>query len=476
MKEPTSDQTVSEDKGLSSRHIAMIALGGVIGAGLFVGSSAAIAKAGPGIALVFVAVGFLIMAIMRMLGEIVVSDPGRGSFVEYIRLAHGDRIGFASGWLYWFFWVVVIGSEAIAGAMMLRDWIHLPVWVLSVLLIISMKLVNFFAPKIFGECEFWLSSIKVFTIVAFILLALLYVLHVFGHGVPVHENLFGRRGLFPNGIVPLLALVPTVLFTMMGSEISTVAAAETSDPGGNVSRVTRTLGLRIMMFYVSSICLITMIVPWWSLYPGKSPFVAVLKVMGVPGAALIMQIAILSAVLSCLNSSMYITSRILTELAIQGDAPAFLVRSAPDKAPRMAITISSIAGLLVAFSSIFAPSEIFGFLLNCSGGLILLTYALISTSYIVLRGRSKRAGTSEHFTMMLYPYLSIASLIAIILVFVAMLINPGERETAFASLGTAVVCYLMACNFASRLAPVAISEPVVTEEETKDEESKDGNA
>ncbi|WP_077396566.1 amino acid permease [Bombella intestini] len=472
MKEPTTDQTLSEDKGLSSRHIAMIALGGVIGAGLFVGSSAAIAKAGPGIALVFVAVGFLIMAIMRMLGEIVVSDPGRGSFVEYIRLAHGDRIGFASGWLYWFFWVVVIGSEAIAGAMMLRDWIHLPVWLLAVVLILCMKLVNFFAPKIFGECEFWLSSVKVFTIVAFILLSLLFVLHVFGPGVPVHHNLFGQRGLFPNGVVPLLALVPTVLFTMMGSEISTVAASETSDPGENVSRVTRTLGLRIMMFYVSSICLITMIVPWWTLYPGKSPFVAVLKIMGVPGAALIMQIAILSAVLSCLNSSMYITSRILTELAIQGDAPAFLVRTSPDKAPRMAITISSGAGLLVAFSSIFAPSEIFGFLLNCSGGLILLTYALISTTYIVLRGRSKRAGTSKHFALPLFPYFSILCLAAIVLVFVAMLINPAERETAFASLGTAVVCYLMACNFASRLAPVATTEEPASTEEQADKEGE----
>lgn len=451
MKKFNGNAPPSAGKGLTSRHIAMIALGGVIGAGLFVGVSSAIAKTGPGIALIFVGVGCLIMAIMRMLGEMVISNPGRGSFVEYIRLAHGDRIGFSAGWLYWFFWVVVIGSEAIAGAMILQDWINLPIWVLAVAVIIIMKIVNFCAPKVFGECEFWLSSIKVFTIVAFIVLSALYVFHAFGPGIDGMKNLLGHGGFLPKGATTLLSLVPTVLFTMMGSEISTVAAAESSDPSENVARVTRSLGLRITLFYVTSVCLMMMVIPWTNMHAGRSPFVAALQIMGVPGAAFIMRIAILSAVLSCLNSSMYITSRILTELAAQGDAPKFLVRSSMDRAPRMAITISSITGLLVAFSSILSPDTIFAFLLNCSGALILLTYALIATSYIALRGRSHKEGTSKHFTMLFFPYGSIAALLGIVLVFVAMLVNPEERMTALASLGTALVCYIMAWIFASRL-------------------------
>ncbi|NHO52905.1 amino acid permease [Acetobacter estunensis] len=451
MSERNSTSAVPSPSGLRNRHIAMIALGGTIGAGLFVGSSAAIAATGPAILLGFLLVGLLIIMIMRMLGEMVVADPGRGSFVEYIRAAHGDRIGFTSGWLYWFFWVVVLGSEAIAGALLLQDWINAPAWVLAVGLVVAMKIVNFFAPRIFGECEFWLSSIKVFTIVAFVVLGILYVLHVFGPGVPVAQNVLHHGGIFPHGVIALLSIIPTILFTMMGSEIATVAAAESSEPGKNVARVTRSLGVRITLFYVAAVGLILMILPWTAIVPGKSPFVAAMVAMGIPGAAFIMRIAVLSAVLSCLNSSMYITSRILTELADQGDAPAFLTRASVNEAPRMAITVSSVAGMLVAFSSILAPQTIFAFLLSCSGGLILLIYCLIATSYIVVRNAARRAGTEKaDFSLPFFPLCNYITIGGVVLVFLAMLANPSERMTALASLGTAVVCYGLATIFSRK--------------------------
>lgn len=451
MSEQNSTSAVPSPSGLRNRHIAMIALGGTIGAGLFVGSSAAIAATGPAILLGFLLVGLLIIMIMRMLGEMVVADPGRGSFVEYIRAAHGDRIGFTSGWLYWFFWVVVLGSEAIAGALLLQDWINAPAWVLAVGLVVAMKIVNFFAPRIFGECEFWLSSIKVFTIVAFVVLGILYVLHVFGPGVPVAQNVLHHGGIFPHGVIALLSIIPTILFTMMGSEIATVAAAESSEPGKNVARVTRSLGVRITLFYVAAVGLILMILPWTAIVPGKSPFVAAMVAMGIPGAAFIMRIAVLSAVLSCLNSSMYITSRILTELADQGDAPAFLTRASVNEAPRMAITVSSVAGMLVAFSSILAPQTIFAFLLSCSGGLILLIYCLIATSYIVVRNAARRVGTEKaDFSLPFFPLCNYITIGGVVLVFLAMLANPSERMTALASLGTAVVCYGLATIFSRK--------------------------
>ncbi|MBV1837542.1 amino acid permease [Acetobacter estunensis] len=451
MPEQNSTSAVPSPSGLRNRHIAMIALGGTIGAGLFVGSSAAIAATGPAILLGFLLVGLLIIMIMRMLGEMVVADPGRGSFVEYIRAAHGDRIGFTSGWLYWFFWVVVLGSEAIAGALLLQDWINAPAWVLAVGLVVAMKIVNFFAPRIFGECEFWLSSIKVFTIVAFVVLGILYVLHVFGPGVPVAQNVLHHGGIFPHGVIALLSIIPTILFTMMGSEIATVAAAESSEPGKNVARVTRSLGVRITLFYVAAVGLILMILPWTAIVPGKSPFVAAMVAMGIPGAAFIMRIAVLSAVLSCLNSSMYITSRILTELADQGDAPAFLTRASVNEAPRMAITVSSVAGMLVAFSSILAPQTIFAFLLSCSGGLILLIYCLIATSYIVVRNAARRIGTEKaDFSLPFFPLCNYITIGGVVLVFLAMLANPSERMTALASLGTAVVCYGLATIFSRK--------------------------
>lgn len=420
----------------------MIALGGTIGAGLFVGSSAAIASTGPSILFGFLLVGLLVILIMRMLGEMVTANPGRGSFVEYIRAAHGNRMGFTAGWLYWFFWIVVLGSEAIAGALLLQDWIGAPAWVLAVGLIVVLKIVNFFAPRVFGECEFWLSSVKVFTIVAFTVLALLHVFHLFGPGVPVARNVFGHGGIFPHGVIALLSVIPTVLFTMMGSEIATVAAAESSEPGKNIARVTRSLGMRITLFYVAAVSLILMVVPWSDIVPGKSPFVAAMQVMGVPGATMIMRIAVLTAVLSCLNSSMYITSRILTELAQRGDAPAALRRNSVDDAPRPAIVISSIAGTLVAFSSIYAPQTIFAFLLSCSGGLILLIYSLIATSYIVARKAARQKGAErENFTLPLFPLCNYLTICGVILVFGAMLTTPSDRMTALASLGTSVACY-----------------------------------
>lgn len=267
MAQAKTAQPVKSGAGLRNRHIAMIALGGTIGAGLFVGSSAAIVATGPAVLLAYLGVGALVMLVMRMLGEMVVNNPRQGSFVAYIRIAHGDRIGFTAGWLYWFFWVVVLGSEAIAGAILLQDWVNLPVWLLALIQLAVLKAINFAAPRVFGECEFWLSGVKVFSILAFVGLSLLYVLHVFGPGVSVRDNLVGHGGLVPHGLLTVLSIVPTILFSMMGAEIATVAAAESSESEKSIDRVTRSLGLRVTLFYVLAVGMILIVVPWDTIIP-----------------------------------------------------------------------------------------------------------------------------------------------------------------------------------------------------------------
>ncbi|PYD70868.1 amino acid permease [Komagataeibacter swingsii] len=421
---------------LKQRHIIMIALGGAIGAGLFVGSSAAIAAAGPAALLAFVAVGLLVMLVMRMLGEMVTASPGKGSFVEYIRMAHGNGAAFTTGWLYWFFWLVALGSEAIAGAILLHDWINLPVWLLATALIVALNLINLAAVHIFGECEFWLSLVKVVSIVLFIGAGTLYVAHVFGPGVPVTRNVLGHGGLFPHGATAMISIIPTVLFTMIGSEIATVAAGESAEPARNVAHVTRSLGTRITLFYSLSIALILMIVPWTDIVSGHSPFVAAMQAMGIPGAATCMQVVVLTAVLSCMNSSLYITSRILAELARHGDAPALLQRYGRQHTPVNAIMANSLAGGVVAFSSILAPGTVFAFLLSCSGGVILLVYSLIVTSYMVLRRQASAAVRQSFFRLPFFPAINMATLGGVTVIFVAMLVNDTQRMTAMASLGT----------------------------------------
>lgn len=427
---------MKKTEGLKNRHISMIALGGAIGAGLFVGSGSAIASAGPSVILGFLFVGLLVVSVMRMLGEIVTADPGRGSFIEYLRMVFGDRVGFTTGWLYWFFWVVVMGSEAIAGAILIKPIVNIPIWEISISLIICINAINFCAPRIFGECEFWLSGIKVFSIIIFVICALLYILGFIGEGASPIDNLLNHNGIFPNGVLAMFSLMPTILFTMMGSEIATVAAAESEEPAKNIARVTRGIGVRITVFYVCSITTILLCVPWTNISSGISPFLIALNKIGVPYAGKLMQISILSAVLSCLNSSMYITSRTLTELSDKGDAPNFLKRASYAQSPKMAILFSSLAGIAVAFTSIISPETAFAFLLSCSGGVMILVYMMIVIAYLILKPNfCKKTGYNK-----IVAYTSFLYMVAIV---VCMIIDKNERNTIFATFLTALLCFFI---------------------------------
>ncbi|NVN43991.1 amino acid permease [Asaia siamensis] len=416
---------------LKDRHIAMIALGGVIGAGLFIGSSAAIAAAGPAILLTYLGTGLLVVIVIRMLGEMLLARPGIGTFIDCIRTAHGNWAGFLSGWLYWLFWVVTIGAEAIGGAIAMQDWVNLPVWVLAPFLIIAVNLINLVSVRVFGECEFWLSLIKVATIIAFCALGLLSLSHFVGPHPKIIHNVFNHDGLFPHGWGAILATVPTVLFSMIGSESATVAAAESENAEENLARVTRTIGVRVTLFYLLSVVLILTLVPWTSIEPGYSPFVTVMRHIGVPGAATLMQIVVFTAILSCLNSSIYITSRTLLGLAELHDAPKWFATLSRSHVPQRAVTFSSLIGLVVAFCSILSPKLIFAFLLGATGAVMLLIYGLIVSSHRVFRLADPQ---NRVFTLPFGTVLNLGTLAAIGLVVIAMLVQADGRQTIIASL------------------------------------------
>lgn len=421
---------------LKDRHIAMIALGGAIGAGLFVGSSSAFALAGPGVLLAYVVTGLLVVFVMRLLGELVLARPTRGTFVDCVRDSLGGWPAFLAGWLYWLFWVVVIGAEAIAGAILLQDWVALPVWVLAPGLIVLVNLVNLVSVDLFGECEFWLSGIKVCCILGFVALGILALGHLVGPHPAVRENLLGHGGFLPHGIGAVLATIPTVLFSMVGTEAATVAAAESADARENLARVTRRVGVRVTLFYFISAALILVLVPWTAIRPGHSPFVTAMEALSIPGAALALQIVVFSAVLSCLNSSIYITSRTLAGLAEAGDAPRYFMALNRRGVPQRAVTGCCMIGLLVAFSSILSPGGVFSFILSATGALILLVYALIVMAHFRAKGRNP---ADPSFTLPLGRGVDGAVVVLIATVLVVMLALPTQRETALASLGSAVV-------------------------------------
>jgi GABA permease len=274
--------------GLSQRQLNMIALGGVIGAGLFVGSGVIIGETGPGAFITYALCGVLVVLVMRMLGEMATANPSTGSFADYARQALGGWAGFSVGWLYWYFWVVVVGFEAIAGGAVLSYWIDAPLWLLSGVLMVAMTATNLFSVAAFGEFEFWFAGVKVAAIVAFLTLGSLFVFGLWPrHGLDF-SNLTAHGGFFPHGVGTVFGAISVVISAMVGAEVATIAAAETANPERAVARATKSVVVRIVIFYLGSVFLLAVIVPWNAERPGVSPYVAALTEMGIPAAGHIM--------------------------------------------------------------------------------------------------------------------------------------------------------------------------------------------
>jgi GABA permease len=412
-------------RGLSQRQLNMIALGGVIGAGLFVGSGVIIGETGPGAFITYAVCGALVVLVMRMLGEMATANPSTGSFADYARQALGGWAGFSVGWLYWYFWVVVVGFEAIAGGAVLSYWINAPLWLLSLILMVGMTATNLVSVAAFGEFEFWFAGIKVAAIVVFLGLGSLFVLGAWPRHSIDFSNLTAHGGFFPHGVGTVFGAVSVVISAMVGAEVATIAAAETADPERAVARATKSVVVRIVIFYLGSVFLLAVIVPWNAHKPGISPYVAALREMGIPAAGHIMNAVVLTAVLSCLNSGLYTASRMLFVLAARHEAPVELVKVGRRGVPYVAIVCSSIVGFLCVVMAWIAPGAVFVFLLKSSGSLVLSVYLLIALSQIVLRRRTPPA--QLRVKMWLFPGLSVLTLVAIVGVLVLMAVDPRAR-------------------------------------------------
>lgn len=427
-------------KSLQSRHVTMITIGGIIGAGLFVGSSAAIAAIGPAAILAYVLAGLVVMMVMRMLSEMAAAAPGLGSFTEYIRLGLGNWAGFVSGWLYWYNWLIVLAIEAVAGAHLLQQWIASPVWVLMLLLLLMFTTVNLLSSRAFGEFEFWFASIKVAAIIAFILIAGAYALGLTSPSGPTFTNLVAHGGFAPFGWLAVLAGTTTVFFSMVGAETATIAAAESSESNRVISRMTTTIIIRILLFYVLSVLLIVAVVPWTAIHPGDSPFAQALTRTHVPAAGTIMNAIVLTAVLSCLNAGMFVSSRVLFVLAARGDAPQWIVALNARQVPARAIVLGSSVGFLAVLISIFSPDRLFAFLVNASGAIMIVVYLLTCFAHLRLRRQLERSDPPR-LTLRVpwFPWLSWATVLAMAGVLVAMAINAELSSQLFSSLFACVV-------------------------------------
>jgi GABA permease len=419
---------------LKQRHMTMIALGGVIGAGLFVGSGVVIKAAGPAAVVSFVITGLLLVLVMRMLGEMAVALPAVGSFYEYARLAWSDRpaigelAGFLTGWMYWYFWVIVVALEAIAGAGLVRFWLpNEPTWAISLALLVSLTLTNLVSVKSFGEFEFWLASIKVAAIVVFLVVAGVYVLGLWPGVAPKIANLWAHGGFAPNGILPVLTGAVAATGFYFGAEIVAIAAAEAVEPARAVAQATNSVITRVLLFYVGSILLVVCLVPWNSTAI-STPYVSALSAMRIPAAAQIMNAVVLTAVLSALNSGLYASSRMLFALTQRGDAPKGLAKLSRNGVPSRAILLGTLFGYGAVIMSFVSPDTIFAFLVNSYGTVAIFVYVLIAVSQLRLRARLEREDPARLLVKMWgYPYLTYVAIAGMLGIVLAMAFIPEQR-------------------------------------------------
>jgi GABA permease len=445
---------------LKQRHMTMIALGGVIGAGLFVGSGVVIKSAGPAAVISFMLTGLLVVLVMRMLGEMAVALPAVGSFYEYARLAWSDRprlgelAGFFTGWMYWYFWVIVVALETVAGAGLVRFWLpSAPGWFVSLVLLLLLTLTNLISVRSYGEFEFWFASIKVASIVGFLILAGMYVLGLWpGVGLGV-ANLTAHGGFAPNGVLPILTGAVAATGFYFGAEIVTIAAAEATEPAKAVARATNSVISRALLFYVGSIFLVVCLVPWNSAAIA-TPYVSALSAMGIPAAAQIMNAVVLTAVLSALNSGLYASSRMLFALTRRGDAPQGLARLNRNGVPSRAILLGTLFGYAAVVMSYVSPDTVFAFLVNSYGTVAIFVYVLIALSELRLRARLEREDPARlRVRMWAYPYLTYVAIAGMLGILLAMAFIPEQRTPlifGLASLGILLLGFCARMRFGQK--------------------------
>ncbi|MGE7760062.1 amino acid permease [Peribacillus sp. NPDC097895] len=414
-------QTNELKHGLKTRHVTMISIGGVIGAGLFIGSGTIIGSAGPGAILSYIIAGLMIVLIMRMLGEMAVVNPDSGSFSTYAHQAFGPWAGYTIGWLYWFNWVIIIAIETTLLGSMVHDWFPaIPMWVASLSFPILMTITNIYSVKAYGEFEYWLAFIKVSAIVIFLILGAAMIFgFVPGFDSPGLSNISGD-GFFPNGFLPVLLSVIFITFSLSGSEVAAIAAGESENPEKNIIRAINAVVWRLLLFFVGSVAVLVIVIPQGAEDLLKTPYASVFDMAGLPAAGQVMNIVIFTSLLSVLNSGLYTSSRMLYSLSKKGDAPKILSRVNKRGIPIWALMASVFFSYVCTTFKFVSPDKLFAFLANSSGGVTMIMYIFIAFSHLYLRKKTEKEnpGTLK-VKMWLFPYLTYATIAMLFIIFVA---------------------------------------------------------
>ncbi|MDL9946498.1 amino acid permease [Gordonia sp. ABSL11-1] len=421
---PTSYDTSAlahEDEGyhksLKPRQIQMIAIGGAIGTGLFMGAGSRLHDAGPGLFIVYAICGIFVFFILRALGELVLHRPSSGSFVSYAREFFGEKTAFVTGWLYFFNWAATAIVDVTAVALYVHYWgmfDAIPQWLIALIALGIVLTMNVISVKLFGEMEFWASIIKVTALVLFLVVGIVFLAGRFEidgqqTGISVIAD---NGGMFPVGIFPLCIVTSGVIFAYAAVELVGIAAGETEDPPKVMPRAINSVILRIAVFYVGSLLLLALLLPYTEFKEGESPFVTFFSKIGVPAAGGIMNLVVLTAAMSSLNAGLYSTGRILRSMAMNGSGPAFTGKMNRNGVPFGGIALTGALTLLGIILNLFVPEDAFNIALDLSALGIISTWAMIMACQIQLWRWEQRGILSRPaFRLPGTPYTSYATLV-----------------------------------------------------------------
>ncbi len=433
--------------GLKSRHLTMISIAGVIGAALFIGSGKVIANAGPAAILAYAVGGILVVLVMRMLGEMAVAQPDTGSFSTYADRAIGRWAGFTIGWLYWYFWALLMGWEAFVAGKILHSWFPMiPIWGYMLIVTLSLIVVNLMNVKNYGEFEFWFALTKVVAIVVFLIIGSLAVLHLWPWGNPQASGLthLTSQGFMPNGFGAVVTALLGVMFAFIGAEIVTVAASESAHPSKEIVKTTKSVVWRIILFYVGSIFIAVCLIPYNDPLlkdPTYGTYSVTLTQLGIPSARNIVNFVVLTSVCSCFNSALYTCSRMLFSLSKRGDAHRIMqVTGKSSGSPWVGVLLSSVFAFVAIYLTATEKMDIYDVLMSATGTVALYVYLAIALSQLKMRRKLEAQGHKLEFRMWLFPWLTYAVIALIPVALVVMVFEGSYRtEVIYTSVLAAVI-------------------------------------
>jgi D-serine/D-alanine/glycine transporter len=421
-------------RGLKNRHVQLLAIGGAIGTGLFLGSGRSIHLAGPSILFAYMITGVICFFIMRALGELLLSNLNYHSFVDFVYDYLGEGAAFITGWTYWFCWISLAMADVTAAGLYIQYWFpNIANWVPSLIILVILLIMNLTAVKLFGEMEFWFALIKVVAILALIIIGTFMIIKGFSTdaGTSSFANLWSHGGWFPNGASGFILSFQMVVFAFTGIELVGLTAGETENPERVIPRAINNIPIRIIIFYVGALFIIMSIYPWTSISPDKSPFVQVFSAVGIVAAASIVNFVVLTSAASACNSGIFSTSRMVYSLAKEGNAPESMKKLTLSQVPSNATIFSAIVILISVILNYIMPEGVFVLITSISTFCFIFIWAIIVICHLKYRKTKPEIAAKSKFKMPLYPIMNYIILAFLVFVIVTLALNNETRVALF---------------------------------------------